>query len=273
MSKIGQQSEQPFRWFLGIVEDVKSDPLRLGRVKIRLINQNDFDEVNTEELLYASVMMPAHDASYQKVGRSPTGLEIGTRCIGFFLDGSRKQSPIIIGTTHHIPDRDESKHDVHDLAREKQTIDTKNNQEEGKYVKEPSSAYAAKYYDNKTITTSSGHVIEIDDTAGEERIHLYHKSGTYVEINKEGRTVLKNVGDYYEIDTKNKNVLINGNVTLEVKGNVKEFISGNVERTIRGNITEKIKGNKKVTIKGSYIIEIDGAITVVNVPPNTNFDE
>ena len=37
---------------------------------------------------------------------------------------------------------------------------------------------------NHTYTTESGHVMEYDDTPGGERIHQYHKRGTFYEINQ-----------------------------------------------------------------------------------------
>ena len=251
----------PFHWFFASVEDVKSDPKNLGRVKVRIINAHDFDEVNTEELLYAQIMMPGNHASFQQVGGSPTGLEIGTKCIGFFMDGNRKQTPVIMGTIHTIPGNKAENHSVHNLAREKQSLDSKNTLEEGKdsKVKEPASAYGAKYYDNKTFTTSSGHVVEIDDTAGAERIHIYHKSGTYFEINNSGRTVLKNVDDYYEIDAKNKHVLVKGNIILEVNGNVEEYIHGNLTRKIAGDVNYEIGGSFNMTAQGGYNLESSSA--------------
>jgi phage gp45-like len=85
------------------------------------------------------------------------------------------------------------------------------------------------------MTTESGHVVEVDDTPGQERIHVYHKSGTYVEINKDGRMVTKIVGDDYEISAKNKEV----------------FISGDMRVTINGNVDIKVNGTYTVTSGGS----------------------
>lgn len=256
MTTLGQSNEQSFRWFLGVVEDTKSDELQLGRVKVRILNQQDFDEVETEELLYAQIMMPGYQASYAKVGKSPTGLEIGTRVVGFFMDGSRKQTPIIMGTIHHIPERKEEKHDVHPNAREKQVLEKKNEEIAGKEgkVKEPPDPYAAKYYDNKTWTTSQGHAMEIDDTAGEERLHVYYKNGTYIEISKD-KTVVKNQEDYYEIDVKNKKVLVKGDYTLEVDGNVDEYIHGNLTRHVDGNQTVNVDGDMLYDVKGDVTIK------------------
>lgn len=261
---VGQSAEQTFRWFIATVEDVASDPKQLGRVKIRVLNQHDFDEVETEELLYAQISMPAMDASYYGVGRSPTGIEIGTRCWGFFQDGSRKNNPVICGTFHHIPEGKEENHWVHGLARENQTIDTKNERESGELVEEPESAYAAKYPHNKTFTTPEGHAVEIDDTKGEERIHVYHKSGTYIEINKEGRTVIKCVGDSYEIDVKDKYMLVKGNVTVE--------IDGEVTAKVKNNINIETQNNFSLTVSNNFTVSVGNTITMtacsVNITPN-----
>lgn len=49
-------------------------------------------------------------------------------------------------------------------------------------VDEFPTAYATEYPYNTTYTTKSGHAIELDDTPGHERIHIWHKSGCYEEI-------------------------------------------------------------------------------------------
>jgi hypothetical protein len=60
---------------------------------------------------------------------------------------------------------------------------------------EKKTEYAAKYPYNKTITTESGHVLELDDTPRAERIHVYHKSGSYVEIFPDGSIITKSMKD------------------------------------------------------------------------------
>ena len=62
---------------------------------------------------------------------------------------------------------------------------------------EPDSAFNGAYPYNKVTQTESGHIIEIDDTPGSERIHIYHKSGTYVEIDSNGSMVKRTKGSSY----------------------------------------------------------------------------
>lgn len=226
--------KEGFIWFIGVVED-RNDPLKLGRVKVRIY---DFHTSNkalmpTEEIPWAIIMMPGYSPSSSKVGISPTGLTIGSTVIGFFMDGNDANQPVVIGTIHGIPGKVVANHDVSPVARETNNI-----------VKqydslEPGSAYNAKYPYNKTFQTEGGHVVEFDDTPGNERIHVYHKSGTYTEIDKDGRQVDKVVGDHYEIVIKNQVIHIKGNQTIKIDGNVKTLVDGTYTLESKGNMLIK----------------------------------
>ena len=73
---------------------------------------------------------------------------------------------------------------------------------------QPESAYRGAYPYNKVTETESGHIIEMDDTPGSERLHIYHKSGTFVEIDANGSMVRRIVGSSYEIIDKNGKISI-----------------------------------------------------------------
>ena len=89
----------------------------------------------------------------------------------------------------------------------------------------PASPYAAKRIQKKNhvYESESGHVIEIDDTSNAERIHVYHKSGTFIEMHpndvvthhKNGfRTVTGN--DKLHV-TGDLNIVADGNITMDGK--------------------------------------------------------
>jgi hypothetical protein len=210
-------------WFIGVVED-RNDPLKLGRVKVRIYDLHTSNKalMPTDQIPWANIMMPAYSPSFQKVGLSPTGLTVGTTVLGFFMDGSDANQPVVMGTIHGIPGNNVQNHDVPEVAREI------NNISKDYDSMEPTSAYKAKYPYNKVLRTEGGHVVEIDDTPGNERLHIFHKSGTYTEVNNEGRKVDKVVGDHFEIVFKNQtmhvrgnvNILVDGTYTLESKGNM-----------------------------------------------------
>lgn len=217
--------DEGFRWFFGFVENVE-DPDELGQVKVRVPNIHG--DMPMEDLPWATVVTPITSASVLEVGTAPVGLKVGSMVFGFFADGKEYNIPVVLGSINKINDNDKSRHDVSRLARGTNTIVKK------PLGPEPESAYKAKYPYNKTMTTTAGHVIEVDDTPGQERIHMYHKSGTYVEVNKDGRMVTRVIGDDYEVVSKNKEV----------------FISGDMRVTINGNVDIKVNGTYNVTSGG-----------------------
>jgi len=223
-----------FFWWFGVVED-RDDPQKLGRVKVRVHNfHGDKIKTPTADLQWAFIIMQPTSASYQKTGLSPTGLMVGSTVVGFFADGGEGQMPMILGSLPGIEDKDPAKHDVTLLARE---VNPLNKNTVGP---EPSSAYSAVYPYNRVYQSESGHIIELDDTPNKERIHVFHRTGTYTEINQEGRRVNKIVGDDIEVVLKDKIVYIQGNAKVEIKGNVDVTVNGNYNLNVSGDI--KING-------------------------------
>ena len=116
---------------------------------------------------------------------------------------------------------------------------------------------------NHVIQSESGHVLELDDTPKTERLHLYHRSGTRLEVLADGSQTMKVVNDSYEIILKDKKILIAGNAELELMngsyvinakkgksddgGNV--FINTDADCNIISGGAIKLKG--KVSINGT----------------------
>lgn len=271
-----------FFWFIGRVED-RNDPMNLGRVRIRIYNlhSQDVNQIQTEDLPWSMILMPPTSASQNNIGVSPTGIEVGSHVIGFFMDGMEHQMPVVMGTFHGMPDLDPNKNDVAKLARGINSI-TKN-----KIGPEPDSAYGAKYPYNKVTQSESGHVIEVDDTPNKERLHVYHKSGTYVEVDHTGRTVVKVAGDNFTIVAGDDTVFIDKNQTTTIKGNLTTNVDGEVETNIDKTLNVKVKGritidsdsnininsggNLIANIGGSATIRCDGALNITS--PDINLRE
>lgn len=93
------QNGGAFHWFTGVVEDIQ-DPKEMGRVRVRCYGYHtkNKDDLPTEDLPWASPMLPITSASMTELGTSATGLLKGTWVIGFFRDGSNGQDPIIMGS-------------------------------------------------------------------------------------------------------------------------------------------------------------------------------
>ena len=101
-----------FTWFVGCVED-RNDPERLGRVRVRCLGYHteDKSKIPTEDLPWASVMMPVTTPSMNGLGETPSFLTPGSWVIGFFTDAQTMQEPVVMGTLpgRNSVDRDKSK--------------------------------------------------------------------------------------------------------------------------------------------------------------------
>ena len=111
----------------------------------------------------------------------------------------------------------------------------------------PSTQEKSAYPFNHVFESESGHYVEFDDTEGNERIHVFHRMGTLVEIDKDGHIVLKTP------DAVNMTTIIGGNSDTYVKGNYSLTVDGNMDvHCTGGNVMEKITtGTKTVDIKGA----------------------
>tara|TARA_R100001198_G_C5241263_1_gene218668 strand:- start:285 stop:833 length:549 start_codon:yes stop_codon:yes gene_type:complete len=92
------------RWFIGIVEDNKNDPEKLGRVRVRVYGTHNayLSEIPTEKLPWATVLVPGTYGGVSGVGRSPTGIEQGAMVFGVFMDGRHSQNLLVLGSIPKI---------------------------------------------------------------------------------------------------------------------------------------------------------------------------
>ena len=163
-----------FSWFTGVIEDI-NDPDNLNRVKVRCHgwHTSNTSLVSTENLPWATVMMPVTSASIQGNGGNHH-LEVGSWVVGFFRDGPSAQDPMVMGS-------------IATQTNGTQDIPTESS------------------VDNKVYKSKAGHLIEIDNTEGSERVNIQHKSGTTVNIATDG-TVF--------VNASNTTVDITGNTTI-----------------------------------------------------------
>ena len=102
----------------------------------------------------------------------------------------------------------------------------------------------SKYPYNKVQETYSGHVIEIDDTEGNERILIRHRTGSGIEMRKDGTIYISATQDRYETVAGNNKIIVEGNTEIAYEGNVDMWVGGNFNLDIGGNYNIKTKGNK-----------------------------
>ena len=68
---------------------------------------------------------------------------------------------------------------------------------------DPAAMYGARYPYNHVHQTESGHLIEMDDTPGKERLHRYHRAGTFEEIGALGQRITKVVSEDFKVNLLN----------------------------------------------------------------------
>ena len=100
---------------------------------------------------------------------------------------------------------------------------------------QPESPFRGEYPYNKVTQTESGHIIEMDDTPGSERIHLYHKSGTFIEVDVNGSIVARTKGSKYEIIDRNGKISISGSADISVNGACNIFFGNDANIEVEGN--------------------------------------
>ena len=294
-----------FSWFVGVVED-RADPEFASRVRVRCLGYHTANKQNipTEDLPWASVMMPVTAGANSGIGVSPHFLLEGTWVVGFFRDPA-KQEPVIIGAlpgknTKEADDYPSNftvaasskvggfssetdgggfvdpnskypselyldKADTNLLAQgTKEVIDTHASKDlkhtltedwttSTGTAKQPKSTQEnALYPTNHVFETESGHYIEFDDTAENERIHLFHKMGTFIEIDKTGNVIIKTVGNVTNI--------VAGNMDTYVAKNYNLSVGGTMGVWVKDTVTEQFDGDRKTTIKKTETLEITGEV-------------
>ena len=107
---------------------------------------------------------------------------------------------------------------------------------------------SAAYPYNHVFESESGHIREVDDSPGAERLLTQHKSGTFEEIHPDGTKMVKVIGDNFEIIAGKSNVLIQGDINLTTIGTVRELIKGDYHLEVEGNYTQKIHKNLRTRV-------------------------
>lgn len=132
----------------------------------------------------------------------------------------------------------------------------------GKSWSQPDVAYGARYPFNKVMETESGHIMEFDDTPDYERVHIYHRKGTYTEIDPNGTQVNRIVGDGYSIVERNGYVVIAGKCNITVYGEANLLVQNDANIQVEGNTNVQMKGDANFGVAGDFNITTGGAFKV-----------
>jgi hypothetical protein len=277
----------PFSWFQGIVEDVQ-DPQQLGRVRVRCVGYHSASrlDIPTSSLPWASLVLSVTSSSMAHVGESGTGLQPGSWVFGFFRDGASAQDPVILGSLASVSSKVDKSSGFSDPSGMNPTVlgpdipleATSNYAQSDSYIARVSnskdvvetavgsswsipdvaSTVAPRYPANQVKRTASGHILELDDTPGQERVAVIHKSGTRRETLASGDNVVVVVGDGYEVTIGDRNILVKGNANVTIAGNATLLVNGNMTQSVKGDMSLTVGGNMNVTVSGDKVESVSG---------------
>lgn len=137
---------------------------------------------------------------------------------------------------------------------------------DGDAFSEPVPAYNARYPYNWVKETRSGHVIELDDTPGNERIHIYHTSGTYYEIDAVGNVIHRCDGSEFNIIDGNGYTSISGTGNISIGGDLKVMVCGNAHIEVTGDAI--INGYNDVEVNAAGRLQLSGGEAIDMRAPN-----
>lgn len=147
-------------------------------------------------------------------------------------------------------------------------------------ISQPPTPYNAVYPFNHVYESESGHLIEVDDTPTKERLHWFHRSGTFTEFHPKGSRTERTMGHRFNMVTGNAESIIQGtekkNVSVDsvlaVGKNLKHIVGrdyllssndGNISIDAPSGITT-ISGNQvfidaknTLVLKGTQIVRDD----------------
>ena len=135
----------------------------------------------------------------------------------------------------------------------------------------PPERSSPQYPYNSVRLTESGHLFEVDDTPGAERIKEAHRRGTFYEILDDGTKVTKIVKDKYTLVVGNDFVNVRGAAIVTVEGDCNLYTKGNLTQQVGGDYNINVKGAYNLKCRSNMAVKVDGNYHEV-ITKNKNSD-
>ncbi len=112
---------------------------------------------------------------------------------------------------------------------------------------------SAQYPENQVKETSSGHIIEYDDTNGRERVMIRHRTGSGVEMRADGTVIYSSTNNAIRIVAANEKVIVEGDGEVVYNGNLKMKVAGDFDLEVGGDFNVNVVGDKEEVIKSNSV--------------------
>lgn len=128
---------------------------------------------------------------------------------------------------------------------------------------EPESPYAAVYPYNHVYESEAGHVVEVDDTPGAERLHWYHRTGTFTEIHPNGTEVNRVVNKQYNFIYQDFFLASGVSINMDAKDHFRMKSGKDMNRVVGGNLNAEVADNYHLVIgSNGYVYVKDGVLYI-----------
>lgn len=122
---------------------------------------------------------------------------------------------------------------------------------------------AGAYLTNGVYKTPSGHIIELDDTPGNEHVCIGNGlTKTYMDMLPDGGMAVRVNGNSYKVTLKDENLSVEGALNITVKGATNILCNG--KALIDAKDSVEVKAAKDVTVdaKGNAIVKAGSSVNV-----------
>lgn len=243
-----REQDKFYGMYRGVVED-NVDPKQAGRVRVRVFPM--FSGADKEALPWAHMADPSM-GGFANVGGSAIPV-INAHVFVFFENGDHRFPVYFAGA----PAIENDSPDLPEISRQSEgtVSDINGNRQQGVPVagggtwNEPSAAHETEYPNNRVVRTKSGILVELDDTDGNIRFHVYHPSGSREEIDNDGNRVEHTEGAKYEVILDENGIYVNGDRNVTVTGNATVYAQGDMTVQVDQMLTLTI-GSVSGTIDG-----------------------
>lgn len=109
---------------------------------------------------------------------------------------------------------------------------------------------------NQSNATPSGHSFEIDDTPGNERVLIKHRTGAGVELKQDGSVVVASRANQVRVVGADDELVVTGQGNLTYDGDLNLTVNGDYNVDVGGTYNLRVGSNLNHSVNGSHITEV-----------------